>query len=84
MDPSIQAHLVDHNARLLGTSVSIDHNPLLRERGSGGGDHHEQHVTQSNQITINAPDPHTAAAMVGLHVDRNAADLARNLQGAAQ
>jgi hypothetical protein len=46
-------------------------------------DHHEHHTSQTNTIHVIAPDPHTAAAMVGLHVDRNAADLARNMQGAA-
>ena len=35
-------------------------------------------------VTVNAPDPHSAAAMVGLHLDRSANDLARNLQGAFQ
>lgn len=38
----------------------------------------------TNNVTVNAPDPHSAAAMVGLHLDRSANDLARNLQGAHQ
>ena len=61
----------------------VDHNAALRARGTHG-DQHEHHFSQSNVIHVVAPDPHTAAAMVGLHVDRGAADLARNSQGAAQ
>jgi hypothetical protein len=38
----------------------------------------------TNNITINGPDPSTTAAMVGMHLDRSANDVSRNLQGAFQ
>jgi len=40
--------------------------------------------TVNNSITVNAPDPHSAASMVGVHLDRSAHDVSRNLQGAFQ
>lgn len=47
----------------------VDHNAALRAPGTHG-DHHEHHFSQSNVIHVVAPDPHTAAAMVGLHVNQ--------------
>jgi hypothetical protein len=38
----------------------------------------------TNNITVNSPDAHSAAAMVGMHLDRTANDISRNLQGAMQ
>jgi Phage tail lysozyme len=38
----------------------------------------------TNNITVNSPDPQSAAAMVGVHLDRTANDVSRNLQGAFQ
>jgi hypothetical protein len=38
----------------------------------------------TNNITVNSPDAHSAAAMVGMHLDRTANDISRNLQGAFQ
>ena len=49
---------------------------------SGNNDNRQSHVT--NTINVVAPDPHTAAAMVGVHLDRTATDVQRNLGGAAQ
>ena len=49
---------------------------------SGNKDYRQAHVT--NTINVVAPDPHTAAAMVGVHLDRTATDVQRNLGGAAQ
>jgi tail lysozyme len=40
--------------------------------------------TVNNSITVTAPDPQSAAAMVGLHLDRTSNDISRNLQGAFQ
>jgi hypothetical protein len=62
----------DPNAAALGRASSIDTSKVVNFGG----------VT--NSITINAPDPHSAAAMVGLHLDRNAHDLTSNLQGAVK
>jgi hypothetical protein len=70
-----QTFLVPHedpNAAALGRAASIDTSKVVNFGG----------VT--NSITINAPDPHSAAAMVGLHLDRNAHDLVSNLQGSVQ
>jgi hypothetical protein len=38
----------------------------------------------TNNITINGSDPASTAAMVGVHLDRSANDISRNLQGAFQ
>jgi hypothetical protein len=38
----------------------------------------------TNNITVTSPDPQSAASMVGVHLDRSANDLSRNLQGAFQ
>jgi hypothetical protein len=38
----------------------------------------------TNNITVNSTDPQSAAAMVGVHLDRTANDISRNLQGAFQ
>jgi hypothetical protein len=47
---------------------------------AGGGDKHvSSNIT--NQITVMSGDPGTAAAAVGVHLDRTAADVYRNLQG---
>jgi Phage tail lysozyme len=35
-------------------------------------------------INVTSPDPQSAAAMVGMHLDRSANDVSRNLQGAFQ
>jgi hypothetical protein len=50
--------------------------------GGGAGEKQSINSTVNNHITVAGPDPHTAAAMVALHLDRTSADLARNLQGA--
>jgi hypothetical protein len=50
----------------------------------GGGGGNVATANQTNNITVSAPDPNTAAAMVGLHLDRSGNDLTRNLQGAFQ
>ena len=58
--------------------------PWYRRRlgRSGGGGSVSSTVT--NNINVNSPDPGAAAAAVGLHLDRTAADVARNLAGAIQ
>ena len=38
----------------------------------------------TNNISISSPDPQSAASMVGVHLDRSANDISRNLQGAFQ
>jgi hypothetical protein len=40
--------------------------------------------TVNNNIQVTGPDPQTTAAMVGVHLDRTADDIGRNLQGAIQ
>jgi Phage tail lysozyme len=40
--------------------------------------------TVNNNITVNGPDPQSTAAMVGVHLNRSANDISRNLQGAFQ
>jgi hypothetical protein len=38
----------------------------------------------TNNITVSGGDPQATAAMVGVHLDRTANDISRNLQGAFQ
>jgi hypothetical protein len=40
--------------------------------------------TVNNTVHVETSDPKAAAAMVGAHLDRTSADVARNLQGAHQ
>jgi hypothetical protein len=77
MDPSQKAHakgvnwdFSDPNAAALGRA-SIDTSKTL-----------SSNIT--NNINVTSTDPHEAAAMVALHLDRTANDVTRNLQGAAQ
>jgi len=62
-----------------GSSMNWD---MPRSTGSGPGGPITSTVT--NNINVNSPDPGAAAAAVGLHLDRTAADVARNLQGNVQ
>ena len=78
MDPSQKAHakganwdFSDPNAAALGRAASIDTSKTLTSN-----------VT--NTINVTSTDPHEAAAMVALHLDRTANDVTRNLQGAVQ
>jgi hypothetical protein len=78
MDPSQKAHakgvnwdFSDPNAAALGRAASIDTSKTL-----------SSNIT--NTINVMSTDPHEAAAMVALHLDRTANDVTRNLQGAAQ
>ena len=72
--PAIGGAGVGYNA--LGAS------PLgARSAPAGGGDKHAtSNIT--NNITVASNDPDSAAAAVGVHIDRSAADVYRNLQGA--
>ena len=78
MDPSQKAHakgvnwdFSDPNAAALGRAASIDTSKTL-----------SSNIT--NTINVTSTDPHEAAAMVALHLDRTANDVTRNLQGAVQ
>jgi hypothetical protein len=78
MDPSQKAHakgvnwdFSDPNTAALGRAASIDTSKTL-----------SSNIT--NTINVTSTDPHEAAAMVALHLDRTANDVTRNLQGAAQ
>jgi hypothetical protein len=50
----------------------------------GGHGGFNANVTNTNNVTVSAPDPQSAAAMVGLHLDRSGNDLMRSLQGSFQ
>jgi len=54
--------------------------------GPSSVDNSSRHVSSNvtNNITVNSPDPQSAASMVGVHLDRTANDISRNLQGAFQ
>ncbi len=69
--PHMAAPREDPNAAALAAATSIDTSKTI-------------HSNVTNNVTVSAPDPHSAAAMVGLHLDRNAHDLTSNLQGAVQ
>jgi hypothetical protein len=58
--------------------------PVPGADGTRGGGDKTVSSTVTNNINVNSPDPGAAAAAVGLHLDRTAADVARNLQGVAQ
>jgi muramidase (phage lysozyme) len=50
----------------------------------GGHGGFNANTTVNNTVSVSAPDPQSAAAMVGLHLDRTGNEIARNLQGAFQ
>jgi hypothetical protein len=62
----------DPNAAALGRASSIDTSKTI-----------SSNVTNTVNV-YGSGDPHTAAAMVGLHLDRNVHDLTSNLQGNVQ
>ena len=67
----------------LGPNPGVHSNPIAAGIAATGGDK-TVNSTVNNTVNIVAPDPHGAAAMVGVNLDRSAADVARNLGGALQ
>jgi hypothetical protein len=63
----------DPNAAALGRASQIDTSKTITVGG----------VTNTVRV-YGSGDPHAAAAMVGMHLDRNSADMARNLEGSMQ
>ena len=92
--------MVESISRSGAASPNASHpNPLNWEAGPGwdhfnqslptgpsGGTDTSKSITSSvtNNITVSGGDPQATAAMVGVHLDRTANDISRNLQGAFQ
>ncbi len=62
----------DPHAAALSAAASIDTSKTISS------------AVTNNVNVYGSGDPHSAAAMVGLHLDRNNNDLVRNMQGATQ